>query len=301
MQIGAIFPQTEIGPDPNAIRDYVQAVEGMEFDYLFIADHVLGADPTHHEHVRGSYYTHHSVIHESLTTLAFIAALTTKIRLITGILILPQRQTALVAKQAAEIDVLSGGRLTLGIGVGWNHVEFEALGEDFTNRGIRSEEQIDLMRALWTQEVVDFDGRWHSVRAAGIKPLPAQRPIPVWFGAGGSAGPVPRDVVLRRIARMGDGWFPSFPPGDTAKGVLDKMQTYIAEAGRQPSDVGLAGRIRMPDKSPEEWLAEVEGWQSLGGTHVMAEARRGPLSTVDQHIDAMRQFREVVPVSWGQD
>ena len=165
MQIGAIFPQTEIGPDPAAIRDYVEAVEGMEFDYLFIADHVLGADPDHHEHVRGSYYTHHSVIHESLTTLAFIAALTTRIRLITGILILPQRQTALVAKQAAEIDVLSGGRLTLGIGVGWNHVEFEALGEDFSNRGIRSEEQIDLMRALWTQEVVDFDGRWHTIRA----------------------------------------------------------------------------------------------------------------------------------------
>ena len=189
MQIGAIFPQTEIGPDPAAIRDYVQAVEGMEFDYLFIADHVLGADPAHHEHVRGSYYTHHSVIHESLTTLAFIAAITTRIRLITGILILPQRQTALVAKQAAEIDVLSGGRLTLGIGVGWNHVEFEALGEDFTNRGIRSEEQIDLMRALWTQDVVDFEGRWHTVRSAGIKPLPMQRPIPVWFGAGGSAGP----------------------------------------------------------------------------------------------------------------
>ena len=165
--------------------------------------------------------------------MAFIAAITTKIRLITGILILPQRQTALVAKQAAEIDVLSGGRLTLGIGVGWNHVEFEALGEDFSTRGIRSEEQIDLMRALWTQEVVDFEGRWHTVRSAGIKPLPVQQPIPVWFGAGGSAGPVPRDVVLRRIARMGDGWFPSFAPGDEARAVLDKMQTYIAEAGRR--------------------------------------------------------------------
>ena len=300
MQIGAIFPQTEIGPDPAAIRDYAQAVEAMQFDYLFIADHVLGADPAHHEHVRGSYYTHHSVIHESLTTLAFIAAVTQRIRLVTGILILPQRQTALVAKQAAEIDALSDGRLTLGIGVGWNHVEFEALGEDFTNRGLRSEEQIRLLRALWTQPVVDFDGRWHTVHAAGINPLPVQRPIPVWFGAGGSAGPVPRDVVLRRIARMGDGWFPSFGPDDTARAVLARMQTYIAEAGRQPADVGLAGRIRMPGKPPEAWLAEVEAWQSLGATHVMAEARRGPLSAVDQHIDAMRQFREVVPPGWGE-
>ena len=300
MQIGAIFPQTEIEADAGSIREYVQAVEEMQFDYLFIADHVLGADPAHHQHVQDHYYTHHSVIHESLTTLAFVSALTTKIRLVTGILILPQRQTALVAKQAAEIDVLSGGRLTLGIGVGWNHVEFEALGEDFSNRGVRSEEQINLMRALWTQDVVDFDGRWHSVRSAGIKPLPVQRPIPVWFGAGGSAGPVPRDVVLRRIARMGDGWFPSFGPDDTAKAVLGKMETYIAEAGRQPEDVGLAGRLRMPGKSPDEWLVEAEGWRDLGATHIMAEARRGPLSSVSQHIEAMQQFREVIPVGWGR-
>ncbi len=295
MQIGAIFPQTEIGPDPAAIRDYIQAVEELQFNYLFIADHVLGAGPAHHPHVRDHYYTHHSVIHEALTTLAFIAAITSRIRLITGILILPQRQTVLVAKQAAEIDVLSGGRLTLGIGVGWNHVEFEALGEDFTNRGIRSEEQIHLLRALWTQEIVNFTGRRHTVRAAGINPLPVQRPIPVWFGAGGTAGPVPRDLVLRRIARLGNGWFPSFGPDDTARVVLDKMQTYISEAGRHPSDVGLAGRIRMPGKSPDQWVAEAEGWQSLGATHIMAEARRGPLSSVDQHIAAMRRFREAIP------
>ena len=298
MQIGAIFPQTEIGPDPAAVRDYAQAAEAMQFDYLFIADHVLGADPAHHAHVRDHYYTHRSVIHESLTTLAFIAAVTTRIRLVTGILILPQRQTALVAKQAAEIDVLSGGRLTLGIGVGWNHTEFEALGADFTNRGLRSEEQIDLLRALWTNEVVDFDGRWHRVRAAGIKPLPIQRPIPVWFGAGGTAGPVPRDVVLRRIARMGDGWFPSFGPDATARAVLDKMRTYIAEAGRQPADVGLAGRLRMPGKSPAEWRAEAESWRNLGATHIMAEARRGPLSSVAEHIEAMERFRAVIPAGW---
>ena len=300
MQIGAIFPQTEIGPDPAAVRDYAQAAEAMRFDYLFIADHVLGADPAHHPHVRSHYYTHRSVIHESLTTLAFIAAVTARIRLVTGILILPQRQTALVAKQAAEIDVLSGGRLTLGIGVGWNHTEFEALGEDFTNRGIRSEEQIALLRALWTNDVVDFAGRWHTVRAAGIRPLPVQRPIPVWFGAGGTAGPVPRDVVLRRIARLGDGWFPSFGPDDTARAVLDKMQTYIAEAGRQPSAVGLAGRLRMPGKSPDQWLAEAQAWQDLGATHLMAEARRGPLSTVAEHIAALEQFRAVIPPGWGQ-
>ena len=300
MQIGAIFPQTEIGPDPAAVRDYAQAAEAMHFDYLFIADHVLGADPAHHPHVRSHYYTHRSLIHESLTTLAFIAAVTRRIRLVTGILILPQRQTALVAKQAAEIDVLSGGRLTLGIGVGWNPTEFEALGEDFTNRGLRSEEQIALLRALWTNDVVDFAGRWHTVSAAGIKPLPVQRPIPIWFGAGGTAGPVPRNVVLRRIARLGDGWFPSFGPDDTARAVLDQMQTYIAEAGRQPSDVGLAGRLRMPGKSPDQWLTEAQAWRNLGATHLMAEARRGPLSTVAEHIAALEQFRAVIPAGWGR-
>ena len=179
-------------------------------------------------------------------------------------------------------------------------MEFEALGEDFTNRGRRSAEQIDLLRALWTNEVVDFNGRWHTVRAAGIKPLPVQRPIPIWFGAGGTAGPVPRDVVLRRIARLGDGWFPSFGPDAAARAVLDKMQTYIAEAGRQPSDVGLAGRLRMPGKSPDEWLSEAEAWRRLGATHLMAEARRGPLSSVAEHIAAMEQFRAVIPPGWGR-
>ena len=251
----------------------------MQFDYLFIADHVLGADPDHHQHVQDSYYTHHSVIHESLTTLAFISAITTKIRLVTGILILPQRQTALVAKQAAEIDVLSGGRLTLGIGVGWNHVEFEALGEDFSNRGVRSEEQINLMRALWTQDVVDFDGRWHSVRSAGIKPLPVQRPIPVWFGAGGSAGPVPRDVVCVASPAWVMAGSPASdrttPPGRCWARWKPTSPRLVVN----PRTLASAGRLRMPGKSPEEWLAEAEGWRDLGATHIMAEARRGPLSS----------------------
>jgi probable F420-dependent oxidoreductase len=195
LQFGVVFPQTEIGADPGAVREYVQAAEDMGYSYIFIADHVLGADSGHHQHVANSYYTHHSVIHEQLVTLGYISAITRKVDLITGILILPQRQTALVAKQAAEIDVLSGGRLKLGIGVGWNHVEYEALGQDFRTRGRRCEEQIEVLRALWTQEVVNFEGRWHRITHAGINPLPLQRPIPIWLGAGGSTSPIPVEPV----------------------------------------------------------------------------------------------------------
>ena len=173
MQIGAIFPQTEIGSDPGAIREYAQAAEELGYSHLFIADHVLGASADHHDHVAGGYYTHRSVIHESFTLMGYLAAITRRIGLTTGILILPQRATALVAKQAAEVDVLSGGRLRLGIGVGWNHVEYQALNRNFRDRGRRSEEQIALLRELWTKEVVDFHGRWHRVDNAGLIPAGA--------------------------------------------------------------------------------------------------------------------------------
>jgi len=294
MQIGVVFPQTEIGADPLAIRDYAQAAEDLGYEYIFMADHVLGADPEHHEHVVNSYYTHESVMHEPFITMAYLAAITEKVKLTTGILILPQRQTALVAKQAAELDVLSGGRFTLGVGVGWNHMEYEALGEDFHNRGRRCEEQIDVMRALWTQEVVDFNGKWHRITNAGINPLPVQRPIPIWLGAGGSGSPVPVEPVMRRIARMSDGWFPSFLPDAQGREAVDRLNQYIKEAGREQSDVGMAGRLRMPGKQPEEWLEELKGWEELGATHVTVEARRGTLSSVDGHIEAIRRFRDIL-------
>ena len=195
MEIGVIFPQTEIEPDPVAVRDFAQAAEQLGFAHIFIADHVLGADPRHHDHPSLGAYSHESVVHETMTLMGYLAAVTQRVGLATGILILPQRQTVLVAKQAAEVDVLSGGRLRLGIGVGWNQVEFQALGEDFHNRGRRSAEQIEVMRALWTEEVVDFHGRWHNVTHAGLNPLPVQRPIPVWLGGGSRATPSAAEVA----------------------------------------------------------------------------------------------------------
>jgi len=296
MQFGVVFPQTEIGPDPGAIREYIQAAEGMGYSYIFIADHVLGADPEHHAHVVDSYYTHRSVIHETFTTLGFISAITSKMDLITGILILPQRQTALVAKQAAEIDILSGGRLKLGIGVGWNHVEYEALGMDFHNRGRRCEEQMQVLRALWTKEVVNFEGRWHHITHAGLNPLPVQRPIPIWLGAGGSASPIPVEPVLKRIGTMSDGWFPSFPPCDEGRRAVDRVRQYAEAAGRDPSEVGMIGRLRLPGKQPKDWLDEIKGWEEMRATHVSVEARRGVIGGVEDHIKAIEQAKEVIGI-----
>ena len=294
MQIGAIFPQTEIGSDPGAIREYAQAAEELGYSHLFIADHVLGADPDYHSHVTDSYYTHRSVIHESFTLMGYLAAITERIGLTSGILILPQRATALVAKQAAAVDVLSGGRLRLGIGVGWNHVEYEALNRNFRDRGRRSEEQIALLRALWTQEVVNFEGRWHRVTHAGLNPLPVQRPIPVWLGAGSSASPLPPEPVLRRIATISDGWFPNFPPDEPGREAIGKLREYIQAAGRDPSAVGIEGRIRIDNKQPEDWVDEAKGWQALGAVSITVEARRGGLSGVEDHIEAIARFREAL-------
>ena len=294
MQIGAIFPQTEIGSDPGAIREYAQAAEELGYSHLFIADHVLGADPDYHSHVTDSYYTHRSVIHESFTLMGYLAAITERVGLTTGILILPQRATALVAKQAAAVDVLSGGRLRLGIGVGWNHVEYEALNRNFRDRGRRSEEQIALLRALWTQEVVNFEGRWHRVTHAGLNPLPVQRPIPVWLGAGSSASPLPPEPVLRRIATISDGWFPNFPPDEPGREAIGKLREYIQAAGRDPSAVGIEGRIRIDNKQPEDWVDEAKGWQALGAVSITVEARRGGLSGVEDHIEAIARFREAL-------
>ncbi len=294
MEVGVIFPQTEIEEDPGAIRDFAQAAEDLGYDHIFIADHVLGADPSHHQHSSLATYNHQSVVHELFVLMGFLSAITKRVGLTTGILILPQRQTALVAKQAAEIDVLSGGRLRLGIGVGWNAVEFEALGEDFHNRGRRSAEQIEVMRALWTQDVVDYHGRWHDITHAGINPLPVQRPIPIWIGGGSSANPALNEVVLRRIATLGDGWCPNITADDAGRAVVDKVHGFAREAGRDPSTLGLDGRIRIAGLQPEEWLDEVKAWEEMGATHLSIETRRGGLTTAEEHIEAIRRFRDAM-------
>ncbi|MEX2615117.1 MAG: LLM class F420-dependent oxidoreductase [Alphaproteobacteria bacterium] len=291
MQIGIVFPQIEIGPDPIVVRDYAQAAEAMGFEYLLAFDHVLGANSRTRNWT--GPYDHDSLFHEPFVLFGFLAGQTTTLGFTTGIVILPQRQTALVAKQAAAVDVLSGGRLRLGIGIGWNEVEYEALGEDFHNRGKRSEEQVEVLRALWTQDVITYNGKWHSIPDAGLNPLPVQRPIPILFG--GMADP-----VLRRAARLGDGWLPQFggfeADGKTVNAAgrdyIQKMRGYIADAGRDPDAFQIDGRITLGNRKPEECAAEVEAWRELGATHISLNTMRAGLSTPDAHIDAMRRFKE---------
>ena len=288
MKIGVVFPQTEIGAAPGPVRDYAQAAEGLGYTHLLAYDHVVGADPNRPDGQpwRGPY-TSDTLFHEPLTLFAYLGAITTAIEFVSGIIILPQRQAVLVAKQAAEVDVLTGGRLRLGVAVGWNAVEYEALGESWDNRGRRIAEQIAVMRALWTEPVIDFHGRWHDVTRAGIKPLPVQRPIPVWMG--GMSEP-----VLKRIARIADGWFPQFRPGDAARQTVERLHGYMAGYGRRPEALGIEGRINVANSTPDDWRKAVADWRALGATHLSVNTMGAGLSSPQAHIDAIRRFKEAV-------
>ena len=286
MQLGAIFPQTEIGADPGAVRDFAQAAEALGYEHLLVFDHVLGADASKRESWERPY-SHTDLFHEPFVLFGYLAAFTETIQMTTGILILPQRQTALVAKQAAAVDVLTGGRLRLGVGIGWNDVEYEALGENFANRGRRSEEQIELMRLLWTQEVVNYDGRYHKVTHAGINPLPVQRPIPIWFGGG-----APK--VVDRIGRLGDGWFPQFKPDGQGQEQIARMKEIAVGSGRDPGAIGIEGRVSISEGNPDEWNKTAAAWGEVGATHLSVNTMRAGLSGPDEHIEAIRRFKEAV-------
>ena len=290
MKVGVVFPQTEIGTDPALIKDYAQTAEELGFFHILAYDHVIGANPASRPGWRPPY-SHLDKFHEPFVLFAYLAGMTKKIDLVTGIIILPQRQTVLVAKQAAMLDVLSGGRLRLGIGIGWNPVEYEALGENFKNRGRRSEEQIEVMRKLWTEELVTFEGRWHKIIDAGINPLPVQRPIPVWFGG-------TDDRALRRLAKLGDGWFPLMGPDEKCRDAIDKIHSYAREAGRNPKDIGIEGRISYGQGSTDAWLKDLQAWDDLGATHVSLNTMKAGLGSPAAHIEAVRRFREATAKSW---
>jgi probable F420-dependent oxidoreductase len=284
MRFGVIFPQTEIGADPVAIRDYAQAAEALGYQHIVAYDHVIGANLASRAGWRPPY-SHRDQFHEPFVLFGYLAGLTKKIELVTGVIILPQRQTVLVAKQAAALDVLSGGRLRLGVGIGWNPVEYEALGENFKNRGRRSEEQVEVMRKLWTQEVVTYNGQWHTITDAGLNPLPVQRPIPIWFGGSD-------DRALRRLARLGDGWFPLLQPDDSCRAAIEQVKSYAREAGRDPTTIGIEGRITFGEGSAEGWTKTISAWEELGASHLSVNTMKAGLRTPAEHIDAIRRFKE---------
>jgi len=284
MQIGVTFPQTEIGADPVVIRDYAQTAEGLGYSHLVAFDHVLGADPAQRPGWRG--YTQRDMFHEPFVLFGYLAALT-RLELVPAVIILPQRQTALVAKQAAEVDILTGGKLRLGVGVGWNPVEYEALGMDFHTRGRVVEEQIEVMRLLWSQEIVSYKGRYHTITEAGLNPLPTRRSIPVWLG--GSS-----DILLRRVARLGDGWFPQGYPDEQMGETLERLRDYTREAGRDPASLGIEARLTIRDTGLDEWVRQTEAWQKLGATHISINTMGAGFTSPGEHIEAIRRYKEAI-------
>jgi probable F420-dependent oxidoreductase len=280
------FPQTELGGDPGAVRAYAEGVEELGYRHILVYDHVVGADPKVHTGWNGPYDVH-TTFHEPFVLYGYLAAVTRSLELVTGVIILPQRQTALVAKQAAEVDLLSGGRLRLGIGVGWNAVEYEALGEDFGSRGKRSAEQIALLRRLWTEQSVTFDGEFDKLTGAGIAPLPVQRPIPVWVGAASPPG-------YKRAGRLADGWFPMMGPGPALDEARTVVERAAVAAGRDPASIGMEGRV--------DWRGDVDAvierlkqWAEAGATHVSVNTMGAGLKTVDDHLAALSRAAESLP------
>lgn len=277
-RIGVVFPQNELGGDPGAVRAWAQAATDLGYHHIAVFDHVVGADPRVHDGWDRSY-TVETTFHEILVLFGFVAALT-PLELVSMVVILPQRQTVLVAKQAAEIDLLTEGRFRLGVGIGWNAVEYEALGQRFTNRGARFEEQIELMRRLWVEPSLSFQGRYERVTGAGIRPLPVQRPIPVWIGASA-------DVALARAGRLADGWFPQVQPGPALERAIAVVHGAAARAGRDPAVIGMEGRVQLDEVGLDGVADRVRAWREVGATHLAINTMGVGLGAVEDHIGAL--------------
>ena len=275
LRIGISLPVRELENDLAGIRDFARTAEELGFTHLRIPDMVIRPGGGH--------------LHEPLTLLSWVAALTSTIELVPSVIILPVRQTVLVAKQAAQLDLLSGGRLRLGVGVGRSAEEYAALGQDYRTRGRRCDEQIELLRLLWTQDEVNFEGRWDRVEGAGINPLPVQRPIPIWIGPGGG-GQVP--AVLRRVGRLADGWFAIIPP-DAMPAASARIAEEAEAAGRDPAAIGVESAVAIAGKQPGEWLAEAEAWAEAGATHLCLRTLGGGLDAAG-HLAALREAREAL-------
>lgn len=294
MKLGVALPVVDLGAEPAALREFAQAAEAEGYDDLMLADHVLGVNVASRPDW-GNRNTSADIFHDPFVLFGFLAACTERIGFSTQVLILPQRQTVLVAKQAASLDVLCGGRFRLGIGVGWNEAEFIGLNENFHDRGRRSAEQVQVMQALWAEPHVTFNGKYHTIPDAGINPLPKSRRIPIWFG--GHA-----DITLKRLAKWGDGWMMlAYPPGEDAWAEFAKMRRYTAEAGRDPAQIGIEVWVSTAEGGPKEWREEFLAWKSHGVTHVTLNSfhNRGPHKriagrTMAAHLAAMKAYRDAV-------
>jgi probable F420-dependent oxidoreductase len=294
MQLGISLPLIDVGGDPATVRDFAQAAEGLGYDHLGAPDHVLGVNVASRPDW-GQRNTSKDFFHDPFVMFGFLSAATQRIGFSTQVMILPQRQTALVAKQAASLDVLSEGRFRFGIGIGWNPVEYVGLNENFRDRGKRSEEQVELLLKLWAEPHVTFKGQWHTIEDAGINPLPKRRKIPLWFGGH-------EDATLRRIAKWGDGWIMlAHAAGPAADAEFEKLRRYLKEAGRDPAAIGLEVWVSTAEGGPDDWRRQFLAWKQAGITHVTVNStyNRGPHKRIAgksmaDHVAAMKSYREAV-------
>lgn len=284
MKYGVNFPHA-IGKDPAAVRDWAQTVEGSGFDYMLTIDHIAGVHRDQFGDAGPAFnYTSETPTHELMTLFAFVAGITNRLELAPSVLLLPQRPTVLAAKQCAEVQILSQGRLRVITGIGWNHLEYASLGANFHNRGKRLEEQIEVMKALWTQARVDYEGRWHKLSGINLNPLPDQ-PIPLWMGGGAE------DALLRRYAKYADGWLPLLMPGVDVEAAIGKLRGFLQEAGRDPASFGLDVRVNVEGTTPADWVAGVKRWQGLGATNIAlmgAAPGKTPMENLAHYSEALK-------------
>jgi probable F420-dependent oxidoreductase len=285
MQFGAVLPHHEIGTDPGAIRAYAEGLEALGVTHLLVYDHVLGADRDRPGGFTGPY-DKDVAFHEPFALLGFVAAVTTTLDLTTAVLILPQRQTVLVAKQAAEVAILSGGRLRLGVGIGWNRVEYDALGVPFSSRGRREEEQVEVLRRLWSEDTVSFEGRFHTIERAGINPRP-DSPIPVWFG-----GRVP--ALLERCARIGDGWVPIDKPDEATRERLATIRRHREDAGLSMDGFAIQAQAQYAGGDPDRWRKHADRWHDIGATHLAVATHRAGPTDADGHLARVAEYLDAV-------
>ena len=295
LRIGVTLPLIDVGGAPETVRQFAQAAEDLGYHHLAAPDHVLGVNADSRPDWDPRRNTSADLFHDPFVLFGFLAGCTSRIGFSTQVMILPQRETVLVAKQAASLDVLCGGRFRFGVGVGWNPVEYVALNQDFSNRGQRSEEQVEVMRALWVEPHVTFKGRWHDIDDAGINPLPLARSIPLWFGGH-------QDVTLKRIAKWGAGWIMlAYPQGEVADEAFAKLQHFVEEAGRDPVDVGIEVWVSTAEGGRDDWKRAAEDWARSGVTHVTLNTvfgrmhhKRIPEKTLDSHLRAMEAYWHAV-------
>ena len=285
MEIGAVFPHNEIGTDPQAIKDYAQGVEELGVTHLLIYDHVLGADRDRPGGFEGPY-DKDVAFHEPFTTFAFIAAVTKKLDMITTVMILPQRQTVLVAKQAAELAILSNNRFKLGIGVGWNTVEYTGLNENFKNRGKRQEEQVELMRLLWESEVLEYKGDYHHIDKASINPRPSKR-VPIWFGGGAPQ-------LIERCADLGDGWIPLMGPNEAARKTLTAIKEKRESKGLDWDNFGVQAQAQYAGGDAERWNKHAEKWRNLGASHLAIATHNAEPTNIEGHLGRIKEYLNAV-------